>query len=199
MFIVAHLECPGHSILGFAPHSKRYIPLSDDSIPPEERMSVFSKWSSGYYYHPALSSTLPLDPKQANPADLDIEFRNILTFPPASIVGMTPDEISENVEQSVADENRAEGLAVRRALNVGYAKFERRQAFFEEDNLNIWNATRTILVYGDMTMGEIVYGALALEAEIAEAKSKGERARNVEFVKMSGGNHYVRFLVIFHI
>ena len=47
------------------------------------------------------------------------------------------------------------------------------------------------MVYGDMTMGEVVYGGIALEAEISKAKSKGERARNVVFVKMIGGNHYV--------
>lgn len=107
---------------------------------------------------------------------------------------MTSREISENVEQSAADTNKAEDLAVKRALSVGYSEYERRQAFFKEDNIRTWNTSRTILVYGDMTMGEIVYGALALDAEIAESLSKGERARNVEFVKMSGGNHYVRFV-----
>ena len=184
-------ECPAHSILGYTPHSRRYFPLSEDSIPSEERLSVFAKWSSGYYNHPVLSSSSSLGPGQIDPINLDIEFRHILTDPPASILGMTPEEISENVEQSVADENKAEGLAVKRALSIGYSDYERRQAFFEEHNLGVWTSTRTVMVYGDMTMGEVVYGGIALEAEISKAKSKGERARNVEFVKMIGGNHYV--------
>lgn len=137
----------------------------------------------------------------------NLEFRSFSSDPPPTFTTMSVEELETNLDQSVMAAGRAEAQLLS-ATQVGYAQMQRRQALFgdgfgyggfgmvgEKKEKVLWEDIPVTVVWGDKSLGDVLYGAYSLAAEIEEAFKNEQHVRDVKFVRLAEANHYVSIAV----
>jgi len=171
-------------LLGYHP-PELYSPLSDPSVPSGERGKAFHTWISGYYAHGDTLETLGQ--------------RDALLEPRPSIENMSPDDLVQNVYGEAARPDGMDLLLLYSGSKQGTFDRLHEAAFFPSQATasdREWSEIEFRFVWCDRTVWEVVWGAWAFKAEMAEIAKEGKDSENKQMrkssmVRMHRANHFV--------
>lgn len=157
------------------PPSGGWIPLYDQTLPPEQRPRAFGQWLVQYFPHPELDKkdchklVYKVDAPDKLPTFTGMPFPEVLTK-----VDFTAGPAADN---HVADRHFQPAHRVLRA-----------KAFFNSATRTQWNDVPFVVLYGEEAPWTIVWAAWQLQAE-AEKTGLPIRFKNIP-----GANHFVSCL-----
>lgn len=173
-------DLPYH-LFGYKPPSDSYIPLLDESIPPEDRPKVFLSWGSAYYTHGTSEDTL--------------ERRTWDNEPSPTATRLTQEELQACFYPGPAtaggSDHAISTLGVKTKL---HAQTRERVFYIEEQGFSDekkWKSIPIRYIWGTRSQWPIAWSKLQLQDELAEAKKSGKAMVDVSITELPGANHFV--------
>ncbi|KAH9013654.1 alpha/beta-hydrolase [Lactarius pseudohatsudake] len=176
---------PMPQLLGYHPPERYNLP-SNPSVAPGEHGKVFLTSVSGYFAHGDTPETLTHD---------------ALSEPGPSIENMSPEDLLQNLYEEAAKPDSLDFLLIYSGIKQGTFDRLHDAALFPSHATasdREWGDIEFRVVWCDRTIGLIVWGAWAFEAEMAESAKEGKdsvkkRMRKCSIVRMHGANHFAHW------
>lgn len=165
-------------VYGINPPEGLISPTVDPTIPPEQRVDVFTRWVSRYNDPvPDLTVATADFLRARKPLEDPSDPRSVST-----VERMTPEEL-----QTVADkESFSRWVPLLR--NPWLYEVNTRHAFF--DTQGIWQAVDIVALWGDMSQWIVHVGARDFAEKLADP-SFGRQRRKIVLEKVPESNHFV--------
>ncbi|KAI0260307.1 alpha/beta-hydrolase [Gloeopeniophorella convolvens] len=166
---------PAH-LIGYPIPFDGYNPLRITD--PVQMATAFATWVSSYFSHGDTLDTLsPRDP---------------VLVPRRSILDMSPEEIKRNIYAQPAYPEGADALLMSNGVQHGLWARLRAATLFPPGS-SAWDDIELRYIWCDRSVWLTVVSGWAFEAEVAEARASGKRARNHSIVRLHGANHFAHW------
>lgn len=168
-----------------------YHPLRDPVLTHQERLEQFRDWIS-FYFDPISDLDLVTE------ASL-LKRKPVHEVPPGETADPTKTptvaRMTTQEYESVADPgvfNRSY-VSLRLLSQKTYGDNLRRALF---DTGGVWSGVKTLLVWCDMSVSDSVWAAKHVQA-LSTANDHDRIARQIEFARLAGGNHFVSIFTVY--
>ncbi|KAH9924427.1 uncharacterized protein B0H18DRAFT_1012126 [Fomitopsis serialis] len=174
--LVIYEPAPHSSISAVSYFDEAHNPLRDQTLTPEQQATAFPLWVSGYYAHSRvlLDSFASLTREEV---DLGLAMERVENPRPHQIPTLqrlTAEEIAATSANHVWA--RSQVLYQPDFIDLELFRENTRAALQDR---SVWPRLRVCLVWGDMTIGEVIHTSW----DIA-------RRRRIHVVRLEGGNHF---------
>ncbi|KAJ3540882.1 hypothetical protein NM208_g4854 [Fusarium decemcellulare] len=173
-----------YTCFAYPPPEDAYLPLRDESIPPEDRAEAFSRWVSGYYTH-------------GPPTEHDdgLERRIPAQDRRSTIDTTTKEQIEGFFDSTVAGFEGSDILHAGLGLSTGLnAELCDRVFYLPQDSTRgFWETLQIVYLCCDRSVYEMPWAALSIQNQLKEAEQLGRKMRNISIVIMKGANHFAHW------
>jgi pimeloyl-ACP methyl ester carboxylesterase len=178
LFFCLVFEEPPSKAVAIPDPPKAYVPVNDETIPPEDRGAAFVQWVSSYYVHCDISSH---DVDQLNYRDAD-------PLRKPTIANMTSEEMDAMTDFSAVEvgEMRIFDPPFDKALSN-----QKDKALFNIEVRRAWREAKVWLPWGDANTWSIILTVWGLEKEDKEFQKAHNTGPYINFRFVDGGNHFV--------
>ncbi|KAF5009713.1 hypothetical protein FDECE_4059 [Fusarium decemcellulare] len=173
-----------YTCFAYPPPEDPYLPLRDESIPPEDRAEVFSRWVSAYYTH-------ELPTEHSDGLERRIPAQDQLP----TIDTATKEQIEGFFDSKVAGFEGSDILYAGLGLSTGLNAELRDRVFClpRKSTPSFWETLPIVYLCCDRSVYEMPWAALSIQNQLKEAEQLGHKMRNISIVTMKGANHFAHW------
>ncbi|KAI0655015.1 hypothetical protein C8Q70DRAFT_457834 [Cubamyces menziesii] len=163
---------PPFQVLGYDAKSEN--PRFDTTLGPDEMVTVFNIWVSGYYDHGETPE--------------EIEYRVPLKEPPPTLRRLTPQDYDAVTYDAPAKLGGSDYILVGSGIQYGLFQRLHDEAFYPTHNT--LPQTEVRYVWCDRSVSDVQWGIRRLQEEMDEAKKAGKRMRPITTLRIHQANHF---------
>ncbi|KAH9830742.1 Alpha/Beta hydrolase protein [Rhodofomes roseus] len=183
--LVIYEPAPHSSISADSYFDEIHNPIRKQTLPREQQAAAFALWVSGYYAHsPTLLDAFASLTREEVDAGLATErIQNPLPPQIPTLQRLSAEEIAATSAYHVWA--RSQVLYQPDFIDMELFRENTRAAL--QDG-SVWPRMQVCLIWGDMTLGEIIYTSWDIARHARTAWPEG--GRHIHTVRLEGGNHF---------
>ncbi|KAI0657102.1 hypothetical protein C8Q70DRAFT_291003 [Cubamyces menziesii] len=159
-----------------------FHPLHDPTLDGAEKLTAFDHWVTSYFEHgdvmvkgaEALQSRVSRDVQ-----------------PTSTLSRLTPEEIAELTYPPATFPTSSDFLSMIAGVMHGTYAATKEHAFYSPEGVEDLRSVCLRIVWCDRSFWETPWSAYLLSKELAQARNEGKHMRDIELVRLTGGNHFV--------
>ncbi|KAJ8488427.1 hypothetical protein ONZ51_g3569 [Trametes cubensis] len=161
-----------------------YHPLHDPTLDGAEKLTAFDHWVTSYFEHgdvmvkgaEALQSRVSRDVQ-----------------PTSTLSRLTPEEIAELTYPPATFPTSSDFLSMIAGVMHGTYAATKEHAFYPPEGVEDLRSVCLRIVWCDRSFWETPWSAYLLSKELAQARNEGKHMRDIEVVRLTGGNHFAHW------
>ncbi|KAH9890435.1 Alpha/Beta hydrolase protein [Cubamyces lactineus] len=161
-----------------------YHPMHDPTLHGAERLSAFDQWLTSYFQHgDVMTKGVEALESRVSPN----------TQPTSTYSRLTPEEIAELTHPPATLPTSSDFLSMIAGIMHGTYAATKELAFYPPEDVGDLRGVELRIVWCDRSFWETPLSAYLLSRELAQARNEGRSMRDIELVRLKGGNHFAHW------